>query len=73
MAWHPESESLREFLSECEGALETLNDDNTRILTLYVLRRFYETSYISQDENGFYDEFRTRMTEVREKLGMEPL
>ena len=66
MEWH-------DFLSECEGALETLNDDNTRILTLYVLRRFYETSYISQDENGFYDEFRTRMTEVREKLGMEPL
>ena len=63
MAWH-------DFLNECENALESLNDDNTRILTLYVLRRFYETSYMSQDDNGFYDEFRARMIEVREKLGI---
>ena len=65
MEWH-------DFLNECEDALESLNDDNTRILTLYVLRRFYETSYISQDDNGFYEEFRARMTEARAKLGMEP-
>ena len=31
---------------------------------------FYETSYMSQDDNGFYDEFRARMIEVREKLGI---
>ena len=64
MEWH-------DFLNECETAMESLSDDNTRILTLYVLRRFYETSYMSQDENAFYDEFRARMTGVREKLGME--
>ena len=64
MEWH-------DFLNECETAMESLSDDNTRILTLYVLRRFYETSYMCQDENAFYDEFRARMTGVREKLGME--
>lgn len=64
MEWH-------DFLNECENALTTLNDDNTRILTLYVLRSFYETSYMASDDSGFYKEFRTRMTEVREKLGME--
>ena len=51
--------------------MESLSDDNTRILTLYVLRIFYETSYTAQDENAFYEEFRARMTGVREKLGME--
>ena len=64
MEWH-------DFLNECENALTTLNDDNTRILTLYVLRSFYEMSYMASDDSGFYKEFRTRMTEVREKLGME--
>ena len=64
MEWH-------DFLNECESSLESLSDENTRILTLYVLRRFYETSYMSQDDIGFYEEFRARMTEVREKLGME--
>ena len=64
MEWH-------DFLNECESAMESLSDDNTRILTLYVLRIFYETSYMAQDENAFYEEFRARMTGVREKLGME--
>ena len=63
MEWH-------DFLNECESSLESLSDENTRILTLYVLRRFYETPYMSQDDSGFYDEFRARMTEVREKLGI---
>ena len=61
----------REILNECESAMESLSDDNTRILTLYVLRIFYETSYTAQDENAFYEEFRARMTGVREKLGIE--
>ena len=65
MEWH-------DFLNVCENELETLNDDNKRILTLYVLRRFYETPYMSQDDIGFYEEFRARMTEVRKKLGMAP-
>lgn len=63
MEWH-------NFLNECESALDSLNDDNVRILTLYVLRRFYETSFRALDDKGFYEEFRIRLSEVREKLGM---
>lgn len=61
--WH-------DFLVKCENALESLNDQNTRILTLYVLRRFYETAYVVSDDKTFYEEFRIRLSETREKLGI---
>lgn len=57
------------FLNTCESALETLEEDKARILTLYVLRRFYETSYMASNESSFYQEFGLRMEEVKEKLG----
>lgn len=56
------------FLNECEDALATLDDDSARILTLYVLRMFYERAYMALDDSGFYKEFSGRMDEVREKL-----
>lgn len=56
------------FLNQCEDALETLSEENVRILELYVLRRFYETAYMAADENGFYEEFSARMEEVKEKF-----
>lgn len=59
------------FLNQCEDALETLSEENVRILELYVLRRFYETAYMAADENGFYEEFSTRMEEVKEKFGFK--
>lgn len=59
------------FLNQCEDALETLNEENVRILELYVLRRFYETAYMAADENGFYEEFSARMEEVKEKFGFK--
>lgn len=59
------------FLNDCETALETLDDDNARILTIYVLRRFYETSCMADEEKGFYQEFDSRLRAVREKLGIE--
>ena len=62
MEWHA-------FLNQCENALETLSEENVRILELYVLRRFYETAYMAADENGFYEEFSSRLGEVREKFG----
>lgn len=62
MEWHA-------FLNQCENALETLSEENVRILEMYVLRRFYETAYMAADENGFYDEFSSRLGEVREKFG----
>lgn len=66
MEWH-------DFLNKCGTAMETLDDDNKRILALYVLRGFYETSYMAVDENAFYEAFCARMTEVRKKLGMAGL
>ena len=62
MEWHA-------FLNQCENALETLSEENVRILAMYVLRRFYETAYMAADENGFYEEFSSRLGEVREKFG----
>lgn len=64
LGWHG-------FLNQCEDALETLSEENVRILELYVLRRFYETAYMAADENGFYEEFSARMEEVKEKLGFK--
>ena len=62
MEWHA-------FLNQCENALETLSEENVRILEMYVLRRFYETAYMAADENGFYEEFSSRLGGVREKFG----
>ena len=62
MEWHA-------FLNQCENALETLSEENVRILEMYVLRRFYETAYMAADENGFYEEFSSRLGEVKEKFG----
>ncbi len=59
------------FLNQCEDALETLSEENVRILELYVLRRFFETAYMAADENGFYEEFSARMEEVKEKFGFK--
>lgn len=59
------------FLNQCEDALETLSEENVRILELYVLRKFFETAYMAADENGFYEEFSARMEEVKEKFGFK--
>ena len=63
LEWH-------DFLNDCEEALPGLDDKNARILTLYVLRRFYEAGWAAADENTFYAEFSARLEEVREKLGI---
>ena len=57
------------FLHHLENSFETLSEENVRILEMYVLRRFYETAYMAAGENGFYEEFSSRLGEVREKFG----
>lgn len=59
------------FLNQCEDALETLSEENVRILELYVLRKFFETAYMAADETGFYEEFAARLEEVKEKFGFK--
>lgn len=61
MKWH-------KFLTDCERESAGISEDNRRVLTLYVLRRFYENKYKSADEKEFYKEFYERLSEVREKL-----
>lgn len=54
------------FLAECGEAASTLNEEQVRILNLYVLRTFYETAYRTE---GFYEEFYDRMRNVKDTLG----
>ena len=63
LRWHS-------FLNRCEEGLMELDEENARILTLYVLRTFYETAYRAADENGFYEEFEERMQRTEEKIAL---
>lgn len=58
--WH-------DFLVLCEEGLKELNEQNARILRLYVLRTFFQNSYEGEEE-GFYIEFRKRLDGTKEKL-----
>lgn len=64
------------FCLACEQALQTLDEENARILTLYILRTFYQTPYGQQDlkempiDGGFYPEFEERLKETERKLGL---
>lgn len=56
------------FLNDCERVIDHLDDKNRNILTLYVLRRFFESPYLAEEEKEFYNEFSERLKEVYEKL-----
>ena len=58
--WH-------EFINGCEEALEELDHEQRKILTLYILKTFYQTTY---PETEFYPEFYQRLTSTKEMLGM---
>lgn len=64
------------FCLACEKAVETLEEENIRILTLYILKTFYQTPYeqteeeSSSKEEPFYREFYKRLEETGQKLGL---
>lgn len=58
--WH-------QFLLDCEDGIQTLDEENIRILNLYVLKMFYQTAYEAED---FYGEFYSRLEQVRNTLGI---
>ena len=60
LKWH-------RFLLACEEAAKTLDEENLRILTLYILKTFYQTPYTEAD---FYREFYRRLGETQERLGL---
>ena len=57
------------FLKDCENAIFGLDDKNRNILTLYVLRSFFEAPYRADDENGFYEEFFCKNGRSEKKTG----
>ena len=61
--WH-------KFLQTCEEAMRELEQENVRILTMYVLRLFYQTPYQAEDDEAFYQEFYDRREQVRKILGI---
>ena len=57
--WH-------EFVNRCEDALEQLEDEQRKILTLYILKTFYQTTY---SETDFYTDFYQRLDKAKEMFG----
>lgn len=57
------------FLKQCEEGMETLDEQNQKVLTVLVLRRFYQESFQAVDDQEFYKEFADRMAQMKELLG----
>lgn len=65
LSWHG-------FLRQCEEAMGGLDEEQARILNLYVLRTFYQTAYPKSPGTGeFYEEYSRRLRQAGETLGME--
>lgn len=56
------------FLKDCENAILSLDDKSVHILTLFVLRTFFETPFLAKEEAEFYEEFQTRLSDVYKTL-----
>lgn len=54
LKWHS-------FLNKCEEGSEKLSEEQRRMLSLYVLRIFYESGYRAKNENEFYEEFNAKL------------
>lgn len=59
LTWH-------NFLKKCEEGLEELDDDQKRILNMYVFRMFFQAEFYKED---FYEEFYDRLKTVKTTLG----
>ena len=57
--WH-------EFVNRCEESLVQLEEKQRKILTLYLLKTFYQTTY---PETDFYQEFYKRLETAKEMFG----
>ena len=54
------------FVNQCEDALEQLDGEQRKVLTLYLLKTFYQISY---PETEFYAEFYKRLENAKEMFG----
>ena len=57
--WH-------DFVNKCEDALVELEEGQQKVLTLYLLKTFYQTTYPADD---FYTEFYQRLDKAKEMFG----
>ena len=57
--WH-------DFVNKCEDALVELEEGQQKVLTLYLLKTFYQTTYPAED---FYTEFYQRLDKAKEMFG----
>lgn len=57
--WH-------DFVNKCEEALVELEEGQQKVLTLYLLKTFYQTTYPADD---FYEEFYNRLNNAKEMFG----
>ena len=64
--------SWHDFLRKCEEGLNGLDEEQTRILNLYVLKTFCQTAYPKNPQaQAFYEEYSRRLAQAKETLGME--
>lgn len=62
--WH-------ELLVVCREAVEELPKEQQKVLSLFLLRTFFQQTYPSSQEAGdFYREFYSRLYEAKKKLGL---
>lgn len=54
------------FINQCEDALVQLEEGQRKILTLYILKTFYQIIY---PETEFYPEFYSRLEKAKEMFG----
>lgn len=58
-AWH-------NFLKKCEEGLQEIDENQQRILNMYVFRMFFQAEFYKED---FYEEFYDRLKTVKTTLG----
>lgn len=56
------------FVNRCEDALEELEDEQRKILTLYLLKTFYQINYPKEE---FYTSFYERLNQAKEMFGFQ--
>ena len=64
--------SWHDFLRKCEEGLNGLDEEQARILNLYVLKTFYQTAYPKDPQaQAFYEEYSRRLAQAEATLGLE--
>ena len=52
-----------------EGGMKELDEQNAKVLTVVVLRNFYQMPYQAEEEAQFYPEFEERLDRLNAMVG----